>query len=73
MNNKIIEEALFTINQRGNKAEIEAAQNKAMALQDSTFSTLYSVYTRKMIDGAKMERKRICPPKNKRLKKDLIN
>lgn len=57
MNNKIIEEALFTINQRGNKAEIEAAQNKAKALQDSTFSTVYSAYTRKMIEGAKNGKK----------------
>lgn len=58
MNNKIVEEALFVINQKGNKAEIEAQKNKEKALQDKIFADLYRNYTKAMIENAKSGNKK---------------
>ena len=58
MNNKIVEEALFVINQKGNKAEIEAQKNKEKALQDKIFADLYRNYTKTMIENAKSGNKK---------------
>lgn len=54
---KILDEALFKINERGNRAEIQAVNNKIKALEDKEFKILYSNYTRAMIDNAKLGKK----------------
>ena len=53
MRERILNEALSVINNRGNHAEIEARENKAKALADTSFKTLYNDYYGKMIANAK--------------------
>ena len=39
---KILDEALFKINERGNRAEIQSVNNKTKAFEDNEFKKLYS-------------------------------
>lgn len=53
MRERILNEALAIINNRGNHAEIEARENKAKALKDDCFKKLYNDFYSKMIANAK--------------------
>ncbi len=57
MRERILNEALTIINNRGNHAEISARENKAKALCDEKFKKLYSDYVSTMIRGAKEGKK----------------
>lgn len=53
MREKILNEALSIINNRGNSAEIAARTNKTEALVDERFKELYRDYVSSMIESAK--------------------
>ncbi len=57
MREKILNEALSIINNRGNSAEIAARANKAEALVDERFKELYRDYVSSMIESAKEGKK----------------